>query len=36
MATVGWVDLLTCWELKHVVIDSLRFCQKEKGLVIHA
>ena len=36
MATVGWVDLFTRWELKHLIIDSLRYCQKEKGLVIHA
>jgi putative transposase len=36
MATVGWVDLFTRFELKHVIIDSLRHCQKEKGLVIHA
>ncbi len=36
MATVGWVDLFTRKELKHVIIDSLRHCQKEKGLVIHA
>jgi len=33
---VGWVDLFTRSELKHVVIDSLRHCQNEKGLVIHA
>jgi putative transposase len=36
MATVGWVDVFTRFELKHVIIDSLRHCQKEKGLVIHA
>ena len=36
MATVGWVDLFTRFELKHIIIDSLRHCQKEKGLVIHA
>ncbi len=36
MATVGWVDLFTRWELKHVILDSLRYCQKEKGLIIHA
>jgi putative transposase len=36
MSTVGWVDLFTRWELKHVIIDSLRYCQKEKGLIIHA
>jgi putative transposase len=36
MATVGWVDLFTRLELKHVIVNSLRHCQKEKGLVIHA
>jgi putative transposase len=36
MAIVGWVDLFTRCELKHVIIDSLLHCQKEKGLVIHA
>lgn len=36
MSTVGWVDLFTRPELKHVIINSLRYCQKEKGLVIHA
>ncbi|GAB1445062.1 transposase [Flammeovirgaceae bacterium] len=33
---VGWVDLFTRSELKHVIIDSLRYCQQEKGLIIHA
>ncbi len=33
---VGWVDLFTRPELKHIVIGSLRFCQREKGLLIHA
>jgi REP element-mobilizing transposase RayT len=33
---VGWVDLFTRKELKQVIIDSLRYCQKEKGLIIHA
>jgi putative transposase len=36
ITTVGWVDLFTRSELKHVVIDSLRHCQNAKGLVIHA
>jgi REP element-mobilizing transposase RayT len=35
-SVVGWVDLFTRREMKHVIIDSLLFCQKEKGLVIHA
>jgi putative transposase len=33
---VGWVDLFTRLELKHIVIDSLRYCQANKGLLIHA
>ena len=33
---VGWVDVFNRPELKHIVIDSLRYCQKEKGLAIHA
>jgi REP element-mobilizing transposase RayT len=33
---VGWIDLFTRSELKHVIIDSLQYCQKQKGLIIHA
>ena len=33
---VGWVDLFTRPQLKHIVLDSLRFCQEKKGLLIHA
>ncbi len=33
--TVGWVDVFTRPELKQVLIGSLRYCQKEKGLIIH-
>lgn len=33
---VHWIDLFTRKGLKHVVLDSLRHCQKEKGLTIHA
>src|SRR5689334_13739340 len=33
---VGWVDLFTRLELKQIVINSLRYCQREKGLLIHA
>ena len=32
---VGWVDVFTRPELKHVVIDSLKYCQTKKGLSIH-
>ena len=33
--TVGWVDVFTRPGLKTIIIDSLRYCQREKGLRIH-
>ena len=33
--TVGWIDVFTRPEFKQIVIDSLRYCQNEKGLVIY-
>ena len=33
--TVGWIDVFTRPEFKQFVIDSLRYCQNEKGLVIY-
>lgn len=33
-ATVGWVDVFTRRDFKDVVVESLRFCQKEKGLLL--
>ena len=33
---VGWIDLFTKSQFSEIVLDSLRFCQKEKGLIIHA
>ncbi|MEP0351623.1 MAG: transposase [Reichenbachiella sp.] len=33
---VHWIDLFTRKEFKHIIIDSLKYCQKEKGLIIHA
>ncbi len=33
---VGWIDLFTRKECKDIVIESLKFCQKEKGLNVHA
>ena len=32
---VGWVEVFTRPELKQIVIDSLKYCQQEKGLLIH-
>ena len=33
---VDWVDLFTRPVYKHIIIDSLKYCQKEKGLEIYA
>lgn len=35
-ATEGWVDVFTRQAYKNIILDSLRYCQKEKGLVIYA
>jgi REP element-mobilizing transposase RayT len=35
-ATVSWIDLFTRVIYKDIVLDSIRYCQKEKGLVLHA
>lgn len=33
---VGWIDAFTRKELAEVVIESLKYCQCEKGLIIYA
>jgi len=33
---VEWVDVFIRSEYKDILIDSLRFCQAEKGLMVHA
>jgi len=33
---VGWIDAFTRKELAHVIIESLQYCQREKGLIIYA
>ncbi len=35
-ATVGWIDVFTRNSYKEIILDSIRHCQKEKGLVLHA
>jgi REP element-mobilizing transposase RayT len=35
-AVVEWVDVFSRKEYADIVIESLRYCQKEKGLVLHA
>ena len=34
-AVVGWVDVVTRKEYKDRVVESLKFCQKEKGLLLY-
>lgn len=36
LTTVGWVDVFTRPQQKEMLINNLRFCQKEKGLEIYA
>lgn len=33
---IDWVDVFTRPVYRHIVVDSLKFCQKEKGLEIYA
>lgn len=35
-AVIEWLDVFTRNEYKDIVLDSLRFCQKEKGMEIFA
>lgn len=32
---VGWVDVFTRKETKHIILESLKYCVHEKGLVIY-
>ncbi|CAN5150076.1 hypothetical protein BH23BAC1_BH23BAC1_41080 [soil metagenome] len=36
MATVEWVDVFTRKEYVEVALESLKFCQSEKGFIIYA
>ncbi|MCZ4694816.1 transposase [Ancylomarina euxinus] len=36
LTVVEWVDVFTRPVYKHIIIDSLIFCQKEKGLIIYS
>lgn len=33
---VGWIDIFTRTIYKEILLDSLRYCQKNQGLCIHA
>lgn len=34
LTVVGWIDLFTRKKIKHIVIDSIKYCQENKGLVL--
>jgi putative transposase len=36
LTVVDWVDVFTRPVYRHILIDSLKHCQKEKGLEIYA
>lgn len=35
-AVVEWIDVFTRKDYRDIVLDSIRFCQKEKGLILHS
>ena len=35
-AVVEWVDVFTRKEYRDILLDSIRYCQREKGLVLHS
>ena len=35
-AVVEWVDVFTRKEYRDILLESLRFCQENKGLLVHA
>ena len=36
MTVVGWIDVFTRKDYKDIIIESLKYCQKEKGLLLFA
>ena len=35
-ATVGWVDVFTRQSYRDIFLESIRYCQKEKGLIVYS
>jgi putative transposase len=33
---VDWVDIFTRPVYKHIIVDSLKYCQQHKGLIVYA
>lgn len=36
LTTVGWIDVFTRQRYRDIILDSLAYCQREKGLILHA
>ena len=36
MTVVGWIDIFTRQKYRDVLIENLKYCQKNKGLIIYA
>lgn len=36
ITTVGWIDIFTRLNQKHIIIRALQYCQQYKGLEIYA
>jgi putative transposase len=36
LTIVDWIDLFTRPDYKHMIVESLKYCQKEKGLTLYA
>ena len=36
MTVVDWVDIFTRPVYKHIIVDSLKYCQENKGLIIYS
>jgi len=34
-ATVGWIDVFTRKRYKDIIVDSLKYCQENKGLELY-
>ena len=34
ITTVGWIDVFTRLKQRYILLDSLKYCQKERGLEI--
>lgn len=36
ITTIDWIDIFSRLQQKYVIVDSLKYCQQNKGLEIYA